>query len=867
MRKAIRTPSTPGREFPAGPIHPTPIVAAASGEGVLEATAVRRPSAPRRTRVRPDERSVEIGTPRSGDVATETTVETATADDAASVVRRRGISLETALYGMLLTLAFVSRFWNLGYKALHHDESLHAYYSWIYETGGGYRHDPLMHGPFLFHLNALVYLLVGVSNASSRYGPAIFGVALVAVPYLLRGPRHLGRWGALAASTLFLVSPTILYQSRYIRHDIYTVVGALLLFAAIVRYLERPERRWLVVAAASGSALLTNHEVIFALIAIFAAYLYGAFMLERMREWWPTRRDLARKLLGLHAGVAALLLGVYVATPKSTRTRLLDIPWNNPTTREQSLYFRHLISNPFIIGVLSVLAAFVVGLSLLMSQARRRTLADDDGNEAAPALGIVGSGLHHASRDHAGLAVAAVVAVGIFVTLFTSLFTNLYGLVSSTVATDGTLLYWLGQHDVRRGEQPWFYFILLMPQYEFVAVLLASALSGLTIVRAIGALTGRWSGGRNLFFRLFIVVWLVGIFVGLSIGGEKMPWLVVHIAEPAILLSAVLIGGLIERGIEAARIRRLSGRSAPGAFAWPEWSGLAAMLAAGSAWLILAGRLSFGQFEQNADGDWGRSLTSYDTHRWWLLALPPLAAVGIVLLLAVLRGTRRAGLVTLFALVIGLTSVQIHTGWRLSYVQPDVPTEMMIYTQTSPDVTRMVTDITQMSYDLTGSKEMPVWFDSGVSWPMQWYLRDFPKKRYFGDRISAPPENAPVLLVSNDHESNVSRYMAGYIAQEYVLRWNFPEELYRNFAIAPEINVGRSAWKSADDPHGIVAIAKSVWASLHTLVEPKGQQQLYRLVVYPDIEQKLGSYNFKIYVRNDLLPLYNQIRYGDAASG
>ena len=32
-----------------------------------------------------------------------------------------------------------------------------------------------MHGPFLFHANALVYLLFGDSDASSRYMPAFFG--------------------------------------------------------------------------------------------------------------------------------------------------------------------------------------------------------------------------------------------------------------------------------------------------------------------------------------------------------------------------------------------------------------------------------------------------------------------------------------------------------------------------------------------------------------------------------------------------------------------------------------------------------------------------------------------------------------------
>ena len=34
----------------------------------------------------------------------------------------------------------------------------------------------------------------------------------------------------------------------------------------------------------------------------------------------------------------------------------------------------------------------------------------------------------------------------------------------------GAIFYWLGQQDVRRGDQPWFYYLLLMPQYDPVAV-------------------------------------------------------------------------------------------------------------------------------------------------------------------------------------------------------------------------------------------------------------------------------------------------------------------------------------------------------------------------------------------------------------
>src|SRR5712692_2601642 len=67
------------------------------------------------------------------------------------------LSLEFWLYAALMVVVLVMRFADLGNKALHHDESLHATYSWYLSVGRGYVHDPLMHGPFLFHITALVY--------------------------------------------------------------------------------------------------------------------------------------------------------------------------------------------------------------------------------------------------------------------------------------------------------------------------------------------------------------------------------------------------------------------------------------------------------------------------------------------------------------------------------------------------------------------------------------------------------------------------------------------------------------------------------------------------------------------------------------
>jgi uncharacterized protein (TIGR03663 family) len=177
------------------------------------------------------------------------------------------LTLEQAAYLAILLLALVSRLWGLGDRALHHDETLHAFFSWLIFRGEGYVHDPLLHGPFLYFFGALIYFLFSVSDATARLGPALFGVALVMMPYLLR--RELGRSAALLASLYLLISPAFMYIARFIRHDPYTIVFELLALIGAVRYATTRRPLWLYVMALALALMFVTMETFFLYLAIF----------------------------------------------------------------------------------------------------------------------------------------------------------------------------------------------------------------------------------------------------------------------------------------------------------------------------------------------------------------------------------------------------------------------------------------------------------------------------------------------------------------------------------------------------------------------------------------------------------------------
>ena len=118
---------------------------------------------------------------------------------------RRNSLIESFYYVSIISTAFLLRILGLANKAMHHDESMHAYYSWQLSEGFGLIHNPMLHGPLQMELVSLIFNLLDDTDFTARIIYAIFGTILVGLPFLFR--NKLGIWGS-AFTCLLYTSPS-----------------------------------------------------------------------------------------------------------------------------------------------------------------------------------------------------------------------------------------------------------------------------------------------------------------------------------------------------------------------------------------------------------------------------------------------------------------------------------------------------------------------------------------------------------------------------------------------------------------------------------------------------------------------------------
>ncbi|MDX1994416.1 MAG: TIGR03663 family protein [bacterium] len=198
------------------------------------------------------------------------------------------LNWEVILYGLIFVAALFTRFYELGARVMSHDESLHTLYSYNLYLDGNFQHTPLMHGPILFHFTALFYHLFGPSDFSARIYAALLGVLIVMFPLLFR--RWLGKWGAILASLMLLISPLMMFYSRYIREDMPAIIASIAMFYAIVMYLDGPENQrrrphWLYLLSGAMLWNLGSKETAFMYIGIFGLFLTIYWLVRLAQEY------------------------------------------------------------------------------------------------------------------------------------------------------------------------------------------------------------------------------------------------------------------------------------------------------------------------------------------------------------------------------------------------------------------------------------------------------------------------------------------------------------------------------------------------------------------------------------------------------
>ena len=629
------------------------------------------------------------------------------------------VTWETVIVGILALTAVITRLWGLGVRVMSHDESLHVYYSWLLATGKGFTHNPMMHGPFLFESTALMNLLFGASDFTSRLVPAILGMFIVIIIPLLFRP-WLGRVGSLTTSVFLLISPFILYFSRYIRHDILVIAWTLLAILAIFRYLEYRRERDLTLLAVALALMASTMEIAFIYLAILAGYLALRAIAKHLLAWQALRKSSEFDLL-----VVLTTLGAFFSSP-----------------------FALLLLNPFWMRLTD---APFIDMKILDTQG----ISWAAGTPGLRLWGLfivfaIGSAALGLWWDWKRWLKLAGVFAAITILLFTTFFTNPAGLGTGFI---GSLGYWLSQQGVARGSQPSYYYFVAFPLYEYLPLI-----GGILAIAAY-FIRRKLLSPLQRDFVPFLIWWAVWIVIALSLAGEKMPWLSTHIAIPFILLTGWWVGLLLE-----------------GSVIW-----------------------------KNGFRQRGQTVM-----RW-------IALIGIAF----------------------LAMLTLRTSLAASFKNYDYATEFIDYAHGAPGVKWALADIASIATHTGIGRDLKIAYDNEVTWPMTWYLRDYPNQAYFGAEPNRQALDAGVVIAGPKNWKKVEAFLGNRYHRFELIRMWWPVEDYKNLT-----------WQRIRNALTDPAMRSALWSILWNR-DYQSYAQLTNQTLAPPASWPLAE-KMRVYVRKDI---------------
>jgi hypothetical protein len=365
----------------------------------------------------------------------------------------------------------------------------------------------------------------------------------------------------------------------------------------------------------------------------------------------------------------------------------------------------------------------------------------------------------------------------IWIALFTTIGRNpVGGFVSGMWEAMG---YWLAQQDVSRGDQPWYFYFTMALNYEFLPFLLA--------VPAFIYYTVKED-------RLGMVLGLLSLFTlaFYIFAGEKMPWLIVEVVFPFLVLAGKFLGDIFLEvmALLAPRLRAVSSAEVAVKPFRLRVRKSKALLGPVLLWLLVPTLVALGTWLLVRYLGTG----TVDVTSWTLIGV-----VSFVGLLMVLLGWRsrwpvavRLGTLGIAVLLLGFG---IFVGGRASYTYDDNPVEILVYAQGSFQMREVADQVREEMAGQPDDSEVAV--DYELWYPYQWYARHDDFVRFYCYKEQSedgwvswckPIEETPkaaMMLLNTDHGERDSEHLEKYerTGKHRNLMW-FPQ-IYRVPEVQP----------------------------------------------------------------------------------
>jgi uncharacterized protein (TIGR03663 family) len=196
-----------------------------------------------------------------------------------------------ALVGLTL-LSLAVRLYGLGGRIFHWDEGRVGYWILRYHETGQFSYRPIIHGPLVQHVDALLFHAVPATEFWARAPVAVVSATLPLAAWLLR--RHLDEVELVGLGLLLTLNPLWLYYSRFMRSDALVGTFAFVTFALLVRASDTRDPRLCYPAVLSLALAFGSKEnaLIYVLCLLGAAGLLYDHRLVRAatREIGPAER-------------------------------------------------------------------------------------------------------------------------------------------------------------------------------------------------------------------------------------------------------------------------------------------------------------------------------------------------------------------------------------------------------------------------------------------------------------------------------------------------------------------------------------------------------------------------------------------------